>query len=482
MVRFCFAWRKWLLWDGQRWKIDDRGRPYQLAKNTIRRMQREAASEPDDSKRRELSRWAFRSDSRQGYEALLALARSEPGIPITPEELDRNLWLLNCANGTINLRTGKLQPHRREDLISKLAPGEYHPGATAARWLLFLEQVLPDPALRRFVQAAVGYSLTGDVSEQVLFFLYGHGANGKSVFMSTIQAVLGDYAVQVIPDMLMTRKGEHHPTELTDLQGRRFVATIEAEEGRRFNEALVKSLTGGDKIRARRMHEDFWQFDPTHKVWVAANCLPVIRGADHAIWRRFRLIPFKVTIPEGQRDPHLSEALKAEGEGILRWAVDGCLAWLRDGLRAPAAVIAATTNYKTEMDLVGRFITDCCICNPSERVAASDLYRSFEDWCASGGEAAFSQQMFGRRLTDSGFTREKRRNGHWWKGLGLRGGNPTHDSATDVTDAYQPCDSPPIGVSSREDPKGGCKSVTRGTPKRQREPGDDDEPLPGDDQ
>ena len=186
-------------------------------------MLREAADEPDDEKRKGLSGWARRSDSRQGREAMLALARSEPGIPVTPEEFDRDLWALNCLNGTVDLRTGTLQPHRREDLIMKLAPVVYEPSASCPKWLRFLGEVVLDPEVRRFVQAAIVYSLTGDVTEQCLFFLHGAGANGKTTLEDTIMAVLGDYAIQVAPDLLMARKDDHHPTEKTDLYGRRFV-------------------------------------------------------------------------------------------------------------------------------------------------------------------------------------------------------------------------------------------------------------------
>ncbi len=474
-VRYCYPWGKWLVWDERRWRVDDTGAVQRLAKKTTRRMLREAADDPDDDRRRARGRWANASDSRPRRDAMLALAQSEPGIPVLPEQLDQDGWLLNVENGTLNLRTGELQPHGREDLITKLAPVTHDATATAPRWQRFLEEVLPDPALRRFVQAATGYSGTGDTSEQVLFFLHGLGGNGKSKFLEAVQHVLGDYATQVMPDLLMAHQGERHPTELTDLYGRRFVATIEAEEGRRFAESYVKWLTGGDAIRGRRMREDFWQWRPTHKLFLAANYRPVIRGTDVAIWRRIRLVPFTVTIPEEQRDAHLADKLAAEAPGILCWLVEGCLAWQRDGLRPPAAVRAATTDYQAEMDVVGRFVGERCRVDSFAQVSAAMLYKAFRAWCQDTGERDLSQQSFGRRLSDRGFERVRRKSGHWWTGLGLLSGDPLGDPG----DPFEP----DLGLTgnlnfSRSQSEKASISVTTVTRERDREPGDDDEEVP----
>lgn len=466
LVRYCHPWAKWLAWDGRRWELDARGRLMQQSKATTRAMLREAAGEADDDRRKARVRWAMASDSRPRREAMLALAQSEPGIPVLPDELDRDPWRLCVQNGTVDLHTGELRRHDPRDLITKIAPVAFDPSADAPRWRRFLEEVLPDADVRSYVQRAAGYSLSGDVSEQCLFFAYGVGANGKSTFLATLRDLLGDYAIQARPDLLMSHHGERHPTELTDLYARRFVATIEAEEGHRFDEALVKWLTGGDSIRARRMHEDLWEWRPTHKLWLAANYKPVIRGGDLAIWRRIRLVPFTVTIPEGQRDPHLVETLRGESAGILRWAVDGCLAWQADGMGAPAAVRAATSEYQDEMDVIKRFISDHCTVGHFAQVSAKALYKDFLGWCSDQRERDMSQQMFGRRLTDRGYQRERRRDGYWWTGIGL------------VLATCEPCE--PLEANpglfpnekiSRGQSENSLERFTTFTP---REPGEDD--------
>lgn len=416
-VRYCFLWSKWLAWDETRWRIDDYGRVDQHAKDTAHRMLVEAANEVKTDVKKVA--WALAADQRARREAMIALARSERGIPVIPEELDRDPWLLNVANGTLDLRTGVLLPHRREDLMTKLAPVEHDATALAPRWVRFLEEVLPDAETRTFIQGAVGYSLTGDVSEQVLFFLHGGGNNGKSVFLQVIQTLLADYALQASPSLLIQSHGDRHPTELADLHRRRFVCTTEVEEGKRLAEVLTKQLTGGDLVSARRMREDFWTFQPTHKIWMAANHRPEIRGTDLAIWRRLRLVPFTVTVPESKRDTHLAEKLLTEAPGILRWALEGCLAWQRDGLRTPDAVKSATLRYRVEQDILGRFIAERCVLRPNAMAKSSELLAVLNRWCSDNGEKQLSETMLGRRLNERGLWRVHKDTGQWWLGIGL---------------------------------------------------------------
>ncbi len=405
-IRYCFPLNQWLHFGGQRWRGDDAGEVERRSKETVRATLREAAPEEGPIVDRDLARHALASESRARIEAMIALARSEPGIPIRPEEMDPDQWLLNVENGTIDLKTGELREHRREDLITQLAPVEYDPSAKAPTWEACLETWLPSEGLRRFVQKAVGYALTGDVSEQVLLFLYGPGANGKSTLINAIMEAMGDYALQAAPELL-TVKASAHPTELADLKGARFVASVEVEDGKHLAESLVKQMTGGDRIKARFMRGDFFEFSPTHKVFLAANHKPEVRGTDTGIWRRIKTVPFDVTIPKGGRDPALPAKLREELPGILRWAVEGCLLWQREGLGEPEEVKAATAEYRAEMDVLAGFIEERCVTRPGAWAKFADLYAEYETWCRESGELAEKKRTFGTRLKERGFSPAK---------------------------------------------------------------------------
>jgi len=265
----------------------------------------------------------------------------------------------------------------------------------------------------------VGYSLTGDVSEQVLFFLYGSGANGKSTFVNMLLSLLGeDYAIQAAPELLVVGK-DRHPTEVADLYNKRLVASIEVEDGKRLAEGLVKQLTGGDKLKARLMRQDFFQFDPTHKLFLVANHKPIVRGTDYAIWRRIKLVPFDVTIAPENRDPHLLEKLIAEAPGILAWAVRGCIEWQKIGLDTPESVTTATDAYQAESDTLSAFIKECLVMVDVAETKASDLYVSYKTWCEDNGERAMSGTLFGRKLVERGFDKYQKRAGTFYIGVGI---------------------------------------------------------------
>ena len=414
-VRFCYPWNKWLVWDGQRWARDAEGAVQQLAKQTCRSILAEAAAESDADARKALTKFAMQSESVGHRKAMLSLAQSEPGIPVLPGELDKNPWLLNVQNGTINLKTGKLQPHDKADMITKISPCMYDPDATSPAWLAFLWRIFDERVdLIDFVQKLAGYFLTGDVSEQIFPIFHGSGANGKSTLVEAIMNVMGDdYAMKAPPDFLMLKRGEH-PTATADLFGKRLVACVESGEGRRLGEVLVKELTGGDTLRARRMREDYWQFNPTHKLILATNHRPEVRGTDYAIWRRIRLVPFSVQIPPEERDTHLPEKLHAESAGILAWCVRGCLTWQRDGLTAPDDVSNATSDYQGEQDQFGEFIRECCEVDDFATVKASVLLEAYRQW----GEPKASQRKLGKALRERSFS-SFTNNGTWYKGIGL---------------------------------------------------------------
>lgn len=420
-LRFCQAWGKWLAWDERRWRVDDTGEVERRAKDTVRSIYLEARNAPSKERAAELAEWAVKSESAHRLNAMIDLARSEPGIPVVPEELDRDPWLLNCLNGTVDLRTGKLRPHRREDMITKIVPVVFNPDAEAPLWDAFLDRIMGgNERLIGFLQRAAGYSLTGDVSEHVAFLCYGTGQNGKSVFLNTLLAATGDYGKAIDPELLLARTGEIHPTIRADLAGVRLAVAIETQEGRRLNEALFKWLTGGDRLKARRMREDFWEFEPTHKFFIATNHKPEVRDTSWSLWRRIRLIPFTVTIPEEEQDKHLAEKLRDELPGILAWAVRGCVAWQEHGLAAPEEVKAATEQYRAEQDMLMAFIEECCIQAPYAEATAGDLYRAYTRWCETSGEKPLCQRDFGARLGEKGFKQDRSTGGvRFWRGIGL---------------------------------------------------------------
>ena len=417
-VRYCGPWGKWLVYDGKRWDQDDTGQVERLMKDTVRAIYAEASQARDSQERKAIAEHAKRSEARKRISDAIQLARSELGIPILPEDLDRDPWALNVENGTVDLRSGELREHRRDDLITKLAPVEYRPAAKAPTFQAFLERILPSEALRQFLRRAVGYSASGEVSEEALMILHGTGDNGKTTLINAVLDALGDYAMEAAPELILAKRGSH-PTELADLFGARFVSARETDEGRRLAEAVVKQLTGRDRIKARRMREDFWQFDPTHTLFLATNHKPEVRGTDHAIWRRLKLVPFDVKIPEDEKDRELPRKLQAELPGILVWIVRGCLDYQREGLGVPEEVREATEGYRSEMDVLAAFIDDRCSVHPKASVGATPLYNAYKDWCAEAGEDAISQRKFGGQIGERGFDKDKSGTITWY-GIGLR--------------------------------------------------------------
>ena len=421
-LRFCHQWGSWLAWDGRRHRRDLTGEAPRRAKATVRSVYTIAAKTEDDKQRRALLAWAKGLEKSATVTSMLKLAQSEPDIPILPEDMDADPFLFNVLNGTVDLRTGNLRPHDRADTITKLAPVAYDQAAECPTFLAFLERVVPDEHVRAFLRRFVGYSLTGDTREQCLLFLHGGGANGKSTLLTALQAVMGDYARQAAPELLVSRGGDRHPTELADLFGARAVVSVEVDEGKRLAETLVKQMTGGDRMKARFMRTDFFEWAPTHKLFLAANHRPEIRGTDYAIWRRIHLVPFVVTIPEGERDPKLGAKLLAELPGILNWALAGCLDWQQDGIGVPKAVRDATEAYRAEQDILADFLVERCVVDPQAWAKASDLHKAYTAWCEEGGHKAVNTTAFGRRLTERGFraARVGKAQARAWKGLRLR--------------------------------------------------------------
>jgi P4 family phage/plasmid primase-like protien len=419
-ARYCYPWRKWLVWTGARWERDEAGQVHRLAKETVRSIYREASDAEEEDRRKAVAKHAAASESETRIRAMVELAKSE--APVSPDELDADPWLLNVLNGTVDLRTGELREHRREDLITKLSPVEYGPDAMAPTWDAFLERVLPGEELRGFVQRAAGYSATGDTSEQCMFIHHGPGANGKSTFQETVSAALGDYAMRTPAETLLVKRTGGVPNDVARLKGARLVTASETEEGRRLAESLVKDLTGQDTISARFMWAEWFDFKPTHALHLSTNHKPEIRGTDPAIWRRIRLVPWGVTIPPAEQDKKLAEKLLGELPGVLAWIVRGCSAWLHEGLQAPEEVRKATRAYRTEMDVLAGFLADCCLRDEDETAFAGELWGAWKRWCEETGEHAGTQKRFGGQLAERGFLnhRDSRTGRKVWSGLALR--------------------------------------------------------------
>lgn len=418
-------WGAWLTWDGCRWVEDHTGEVHRRAKSIVDSFPGRLAGLLDSDERKKLFGWWMRSQTPAVLSGMVNLAATEPGMPVLVDALDADPWVLNTRSGALDLRTGALSTSSRHQLCTKLAPVDVDPGAGCPQWQAFIEWAMQgDTELIEFVRRAVGYTLTGNVGEQVLFFLHGMGSNGKSTFLTVLQRILGDYAFSAEADLLLAVGHERHSTGVADLHGRRMVIVQEIDEGRRLDEALVKRLTGGDAITARRMRQDNFMFEPSHKLWMAANHKPVVRGTDHAIWRRIRLIPFLATVADADKDPNLVTSLMAESAGIINWALAGCAEWRSGGLRAPAVVADATAGYRNEQDHVGRFLEACCTLAPGLRIATKDLRAAYEKWCFEEGEKPWSAPAMAAQLLDRGCTQGRSSGGNrerMWEGLALEG-------------------------------------------------------------
>jgi putative DNA primase/helicase len=419
-IRYCPGKRTWFVWDGKRWASDSKYEIYRRAKQTVKSIYDEATETTEKADCEELIKHARRSESERALNAMINLAMSELGISINMNQFDQDPMLLNVENGTIDLRTGELKEHSREDFISKLVPVKYDPTAECPHWMGFLERVMQgNQELTGFLQRAIGYSLTGNTGEQVIFFLYGTGGNGKGTFLETILYLLNDYAATTGTETLMIKKSGGVNNDIARLEGKRFVIASEGNEGTKLDEALIKRLTGQDKIMARFLYQEFFEFDATFKIFFSTNSKPVIIGNDEGIWRRIRLIPFTVNIKPEERDNQLREKFKAELPGILRWAVEGCLLWQKQRLGEPQVVREATEEYRKEMDSIKEFLDDRCILDGYSLVLKGVLYAEYLNWCNNNGIQALDKNNFGQRLNQRGFKNMRKGHGgkRYWVGI-----------------------------------------------------------------
>ena len=419
--------RQWYVFDSKRWKPDVDGEIHRCAKAAVGIIFTEADACTDPDMAKTMRKHATRSESARALAAMVQLAGTEANVAVTPERLDRDPWLFNVQNGTLDLRTGKLASHDRTDFLTKISPVEWLDDAECPYWDAFLDYAMEgNERVIDFIHRFFGYCLTGLCSEQVLLFMEGTGQNGKSTALLILMHIMGDYAIQGAPGLLMAKKGESHPTEVADLEGVRFVANAEVEKGKPFAETLIKQLTGSDRVRARRMRQDFYEFDPTHKLIIAANHRPIIKGNDEGIWRRVLRLPWAKKIEK--KDPFFIEKLKAEAPGILRRLVEGCRRWQEDGLQPPAIVTAATDEYREEMDLLAEFFEECCYLGEQYMTPKKSLYVAYSDWCEGLRQRPVGYNLFCRQLSERDFRSQPRwmqqgsakKSVRMWLGIGLR--------------------------------------------------------------
>lgn len=421
MLRFCYTDKKWLYYFEGKWYTDNIGYIRQLADSaTMLQESERVLYAHDEDMLKAFDRHLKKSRSFAGKTAMIREA--EHYSPILPQHLDRNKSVIGAKNGIIDLRTGELLPHDREAYLTKQSPVIYNPDAPAPKlWLQFLHDIFGgDPYMLDYIQKCVGYSLTGSTSEQCAFFLFGTGRNGKSTFLEIVRGILGDYATNIQPQTIMVnpKSGNAPSSDIARLKGARLVTSVEPNEGMRLDEGLLKQLTGDDVVTARKMFSEEFEFKPEFKLWMATNHKPLIRGTDTGIWRRIHLIPFEVQIPLDRVDRKLKYKLVKESEGILKWAVQGCIKWQNEGLTMPQKVLDAVREYQHEMDVISTFMDACCIAEGE--VKASRLYAVYAKWAEEHNEYLMSSTKFGTELIKrEGIGKKKARDGLYYTGISL---------------------------------------------------------------
>lgn len=421
MLRFCYTDKKWLYYYEGKWYTDNIGYIRQLADSaTMLQEQERILYAHDEEMLKAFDRHLKKSRSFAGKTNMIREA--EHYAPILPQNLDRNKAVIGAKNGIIDLKTGELLPHDREAYLTKQCPVIYNPDAPEPKlWLQFLSDIFGgDPYMLDYIQKCVGYSLTGSTSEQCAFFLFGTGRNGKSTFLEIVRGILGDYATNIQPQTIMVnpKSGNAPSSDIARLKGARLVTSVEPNEGMRLDEGLLKQLTGDDVVTARKMFSEEFEFKPEFKLWMATNHKPLIRGTDTGIWRRIHLIPFEVQIPLDRVDKKLKYKLVKESEGILKWAVQGCIRWQNEGLSMPQKVLEAVREYQHEMDVISTFMDACCI--GEGEVKASRLYAVYAKWAEEHNEYVMSSTKFGTELTKrDGIGKKKTRDGWYYTGVSI---------------------------------------------------------------
>lgn len=408
-LRYVAKWGKWYSWTGSHWRTDDTLDAYDMVRATCREIAAEC-NEP---------RVATAIASAKTVAAVERLAKADRRLAATIQQWDADPRLLNTPSGVVDLHTGRMRAHWAAGYMTKITA--VGPGGDCPTFRAFLERITGgDAELAAYHQRALGYALTGDIREHALFFGHGTGANGKSVLLSTVAGIMNTYHRTAPIETFTASNTDRHPTDLAMLQGARLVTANETEEGRRWAESRIKQLTGGDPVSARFMRQDFFEFCPTFKLFIAGNVKPGLRRVDEAIRRRFHLVPFAVTIPVEERDKELTETLKAEWPGILKWMIAGCARWQEIGLQPPQAVIAATATYLEQEDVLAAWIDERCERDPTAWALSTALFRSWTTWATASGEFAGGSKTFSQSLETRGFQRKRMETGQGFIGLRLR--------------------------------------------------------------
>lgn len=431
-MRYCPAYKKWLLWDGRRWINDEIRKAKKLAKQAMIHFLKQAVDRNDGA----AEKFAKSSLNSGRIKAVLDLA--EPELSITPDQLDQHSYLLNCNNGTLDLLTRELRPHRREDYLTKLVHFDYRPEARCDRFVRFVNEIMgatpvSSPSalgrvqeLARYVQKLLGREVSGDVSEKIVACFFGDGDNGKTTFLEAVRYVISEYSHQVLIENLTVSKYAHQSNaslaDLADLKGARFVTTSEGEKSQRLAESKIKYLSAGmGEIKACRKYENPIKFPATHKLFMDSNYKPIVRGTDTAIWNRLKTVPFQVTIPNDfvELDPLLPEKLKGEAEGILAWLVEGFLLWKKNDLGEPPEVTSANESWRSEMNPLQAFIGDRCHLSENQTCTIAQLWTAYLKWCDVQREQMIQRRDFNDRIEALGCRRKRQNDSRWWKGIGL---------------------------------------------------------------
>lgn len=422
-VRYCYTEKKWYFYNSMRWSVDNIGVILRMADKCVEAMKAEAKLylQADEESGGDMAKnfEKHMKSSRSNKSKKAMLSEVEHHIPILPIQMDRYKMALNTPSEIINLKNGDVKAHNPEYYFTKITSVDCAEAADCPRWLAFLDDIFAgDKDLIRYIQKAVGYSLTGSTAEQCAFFLYGTGRNGKSTFIDVIRDVFGDYAANIQPETIMVKSSQSNAinSDIARLKGARLVTSVEPNEGVRLNEGLLKQLTGDDTVTARKLYSEEFEFKPEFKLWMATNHKPIIRGTDTGIWRRIHMIPFDVQIPEDKVDKNLTHKLKAEMTGIFKWCIDGCLMWQREGLQMPAAVLKSVREYRREMDVISAFIEDKCTLEGT--VQASTLYAAYVSWADSNNEYCMSNTKFSTELAKR-FEKVRGKNYNFFNGISL---------------------------------------------------------------